>query len=307
MIVRKQPSLLRLFFILRGSIVLRILPQVLIVAGISALVVWTHYSRPGLIRDFSGAPFALLGIALSVFLAFRNNACYDHWWEARKHWGELLIASRNLARQTLLLDEIPEHGPAARQRLLNLAIAFAHALVLHLRPNDDAGKVLRRLLPDDLQRYRASRNPPGVLLDAMQQQLIGLSRRGALPDIPFQMLDRAIGDMTMVQGACERIRSTPVPFGYTLLLHRTAYLFCFLLPFGFADTLGWATPLAAALVAYTFFGLDALGSELEEPFGELPNDLPIGAIADIIEINLGEALGETDLPQTPTPVDYILM
>ncbi|HEY0268294.1 MAG TPA: bestrophin family ion channel, partial [Methyloradius sp.] len=83
--------------------------------------------------------------------------------------------------------------------------------------------------------------------------------------------------------------------------------FCFLLPFGFADILGWATPFATALAAYTFFGLDALGDELGDPFGDLPNDLPIGALADTIEINLRESLGETNLPPLPQPVDYILM
>jgi ion channel-forming bestrophin family protein len=121
------------------------------------------------------------------------------------------------------------------------------------------------------------------------------------------MLDGTVGRMSAVLAACERIRNTPVPFGYTLLLHRTAYLFCFLLPFGFADALGWATPFVTALVAYTFFGLDALGDELEEPFGTLPNDLPIVALADTIEINLREALGETDLPELPQPKDYMLM
>jgi putative membrane protein len=62
----------------------------------------------------------------------------------------------------------------------------------------------------------------------------------------------------------ERLANTVLPFAYTLLLHRTAYLFCFLLPFGLADTLGWSVPLAVVLVGYTFFGLYALGEELEE-------------------------------------------
>lgn len=97
-----------------------------------------------------------------------------------------------------------------------------------------------------------------------------------------------------------------MPFAYTLLLHRTAYLFCFVLPFGFADVLGWLTPLLTALVSYTFFGLDALGEELEEPFGLQANDLPIGAYATGVEITLRGALGDTDLPAAPVPVAYVL-
>ncbi len=60
------------------------------------------------------------------------------------------------------------------------------------------------------------------------------------------------------------------------------------------------------IVAYTFFGLDALGDELEEPFGTSPNDLPLDALCRTIEIGLKEALGETDLPAPLAPVDYCL-
>ncbi|KRD64197.1 bestrophin family protein [Ensifer sp. Root278] len=307
MIVRDRPSLLKLFFILRGSVIQRIFPQVLFVFGLSAFVVWAHRADPGIVPSVNSGPFALLGIALSVFLGFRNNACYDRWWEARKDWGQLIFTSRDLARQTLVLVDAKASENAARQRLLNIAIAFARALVGHLRPGNDATRALARL-PDDLAPgYKASRNAPDYLLREMGRDLAGLRASGAISDFQWAQLDGTVGRMSAMLAACERIRNTPVPFGYTLLLHRTAYLFCFLLPFGFADALGWATPFVTALVAYTFFGLDALGDELEEPFGVLPNDLPIMALAETIEINLREALGETDLPPLPQPKDYILM
>lgn len=123
----------------------------------------------------------------------------------------------------------------------------------------------------------------------------------------FQTLDGTVGRMALVQVACERISNTPVPFAYTLLLHRTAYLFCILLPFGFANALGWVTPFAVAMVAYTFFGLDALSFQLEEPFADIPNGLAISAMAETIEINLRDALGETNLPPLPLPRGFILM
>ena len=112
--------------------------------------------------------------------------------------------------------------------------------------------------------------------------------------------------MTASAASCERIRNTPVPFSYTLLLHRTAYLYCFLLPFGLVDTTGFMTPFVVAIVAYTFFGLDALGDEIEEPFGLESNDLPLYTLCRAIEINLRESLGETDLPPPLLPVDYLL-
>jgi putative membrane protein len=304
MIVRQRPGIFLLFFIVRGSIVLRVMPQIALIAALGALVVWLNEVSPTLLPRMSGGPFALMGIALSIFLSFRNSACYEHWWEARRHWGELIIANRTLARQTVFLQ--PLHADK-RRRLLTLAIAFSQALVVHLRPTPQDDKVRKFLSPRDLERYRGSSNSPDLLLQIIGEELAGLRSETHLSDIMFQMLDRTVTEMAMVQAACERIRSTPVPFGYTLLLHRTAYLFCFMLPFGFSDSLGWATPFAVAVVAYTFFGLDALSDELDEPFGELPNDLPIGALADTIEINVRQALGDTDLPPLPVPKDFVLM
>jgi ion channel-forming bestrophin family protein len=305
MIIRGRPSLFQLFFILRGSVILRVFPQILITVALSALVVWLHETRPGLLPAFNSAPFALFGIALSIFLGFRNNACYDRWWEARRHWGEVLAASRDLDRQTLVLAG--EEGDAARRRVLILAMAFSQSLVLHLRPGGDEQKALRWLAATDRESYAASRNKPHAVLRLMSATLAEARRDGLLDDIPHQTLERTLATLEMVLAACERLRSTPIPFGYTLLLHRTAYLFCFLLPFGFANLLDWATPLATGLVAYTFFGLDELGDQLEEPFGTRDNDLPIGALADQIELGLREALGESDLPPPPKPVNYVLM
>ncbi|GGD94786.1 membrane protein [Aureimonas endophytica] len=306
MIVRARPSAFRLFFILRGSIVPRILPQLGLVFALSALVVAAHRLSPALVPGSSAAPFALIGIALSIFLGFRNNAAYDRWWEARKSWGQLVFTCRDLARQTLILDEDAAEGPA-RAELLRLATAFAHALVLRLRPGASPAKLEASLPAALAARFAASRNGPDLLLRAIGETLARLRRAGRISDVEFGRLDETAGRMAATLAACERIRFTPLPFAYTLLLHRTAYLFCFLLPFGFADTLGWGTPFVSALVAYAFFGLDALGDELEEPFGTFPNCLPIEALAETIEINLREAMGETDLPPLLAPRDWLLM
>jgi putative membrane protein len=61
-----------------------------------------------------------------------------------------------------------------------------------------------------------------------------------------------------------------------------------------------------AIVAYTFFGLDALGDEIEEPFGLAANDLPLDAICRAIEIDLRESLGDTGIPPPLAPIDYRL-
>jgi putative membrane protein len=307
MIVRDKPNAFKLFFVMRGSIVPRILPQILVIAFIGALVAALQRIYPGLFPDYSTAPIALLGIALSLFLGFRNNACYDRWWEARQQWGQLIVDSRSLARQVVsYIDDSPPDAPRVQHRLIHLNIAFSHALKHRLRDSDPWEEISVYIEEQDRLVLQNSKNLPDALLRLMGQELASYLKRGQLPEILVHTLDNRLTSMAGILAACERIQSTPLPFAYMLLVHRTAYLYCFLLPFGLVGSLGFATPLIGAIVAYTFFGLDKLSEELEKPFGLASYDLALNAMTRTIEINLLEALGEAELPAFIQPKDHRL-
>ncbi len=307
MIVREKPNAFKLFFILRGSIVPRILPQIIFIALLGSVVVSVQHFFPGTFRAYTTAPFTLLGVALSLFLGFRNNACYDRWWEARRQWGQLVVDARSLARQaTSLIDNQIEGGPEAQKRLVCLTIAFSHALRHHLRQTDPWSDIKKYVAASDLELLQQSQNLPDCLLRLMGHELRNCRKNKLLSDILVQSIDERITSLAGILAACERIHNTPLPFAYMLLVHRTAYLYCFMLPFGLVASLGMATPLFCALIAYAFFGLDALSEELEEPFGLANNALPLDAMSRTIEINLLETLGETDLPSPLQPDAYFL-
>lgn len=59
--------------------------------------------------------------------------------------------------------------------------------------------------------------------------------------------------------------------------------------------------MVVAIIGYAFFGLDAVGDEIEEPFGYDVNDLPLSTLARMIEINLRQTLGERDVPEMLEP------
>jgi ion channel-forming bestrophin family protein len=120
------------------------------------------------------------------------------------------------------------------------------------------------------------------------------------------VLEASLTQLTDIQGGCERIKSTPIPFSYTALIHRIVALYCFGLPFGLTDTIKALTPIVVAIISYAFFGLDAVGDELEEPFGTDMNDLPLTALSTAIEINIRRRIGDTDLPAQPVPVNNVL-
>lgn len=305
MIVRPRPTTFQLLYAVRGSIMPVIIRDVLIVTLLSTLVVAAHRLMPHVVPVFPSSPLAFLGTALSIFLAFRNSSCYDRWWEGRKLWGLLTSSMRQFARQTLVLETDAE-GRALRVRLIHLSIAFVHTMIPHLRakPEADTSTLLTEA---DRGWIVQGQNPPKRVLLLISEELAKAYREGRITDIQFQMFDATVTHFGRALSGCERLGNTPVPFGYSLLLQRTAWLFCLFIPFGFADSLGWLTPIAVTIIAYCFFGLDAMGDQLERPFGTQSNAVPIEALARIIEINLREALGETNLPPMPQPVDHVLM
>ncbi len=291
MIVRPRTGFLKLFFVMRGSVVPRILPQILgfMVYG-AAVVAATRILKFDL-GNAGVAPFALLGVALSIYLGFRNNAAYDRWWEARKLWGQLVFEIRNFSRAaTAMIPERDELRP-----LLMDALAFCHFLRGELR-RVDTREAARPFVGDAVDEIHAATNRPDAVMRRMGQKIGALKRAGVLEAMDYRILDERLSAIAALQAGCERIMGTPLPFAYTLLLQRTAYIFCLLLPFGLAASAGWATPLFTGLIAYTFFGLDALSEELEDPFGMEANDLALDGLCRVCEISVFEALGETPPP-----------
>jgi putative membrane protein len=306
MIVRDRPSALRLFLVVRGSVLPNIWASLLGTTLLAIAVTCTHGTLWGHKIAIGAVPFTLMGLPLAIFLGFRNNVAYDRYWEGRKQWGELVTRSRSLARQCLSLMEPGDTPEGPRTRMLRRAIAFAHALRHGLRGSDPAADVQPWIVPDEWARLHQLPNLTHALMLEMGADLGRCLRERRIDPVLVPGIDATLSAMNGAATACERIRGTPIPFSYTLLLHRTAYLYCVLLPFGLVDAIGDLTPLVTLLVAYTFFGLDALGDEIEEPFGTSDHDLPLEAMCRTIEIDLRTALGDTQLPPPLLPVDYRL-
>ena len=313
MIVRDRPSGIRLFFVVRGSILKRIRATLVLntLSAIAVTVVHGHFFT--LKITLTTIPFTLIGLPLAIFLGFRNSAAYDRYWEGRKLWGELVLRCRSLSRQCQSFIQPPPAFPeqlaeaaVLHRRMVYRAIGFVHALRLQLRDLTDCSELQRWVTQADWQRLQTTVSKHDALMLEMGKDLGSCQRKGWIDACLAVSIDATLSAMTAAAASCERIKGTPVPFSYTLLLHRTAYLYCFVLPFGLVDTIGFMTPFVVAIVAYTFFGLDALGDEIEEPFGLEANDLPLDTLCRTIEINLLESLGEPVLASPPEPTNYCL-
>lgn len=307
MIVRDRPNPIALLIALRGSVVPDILPHILLVALFASAMTLVSQYHVLDVSHYTVMPVTLLGIVLSILLSFRNNAAYDRWWEARKQWGQMVYEIRSLARTSGTLlgnkesgNEESDNDEPCRRELLGLILAYAHALRGQLREEDVREDLLKVQTPAVVDQALAHRNGADWFLRRAGEWVGERYREGHLDSIGVSLLDQRLTALASVQAASERIAQTPLPFAYALLAHRTAYIYCYLLPFVLIGSLGWSTPLFVAVVAYTFFGLDRLAEHLEMPFGREANDLPLDTICRTNEISVAEALG--DPAPEPLPV-----
>lgn len=293
MIVRSQGNWLRMLLVWHGSVLPAVLPQLLLVLLISLGALYENGRLIGTHVHLDTAPFSLLGISLAIFLAFRNNASYQRYVEARQLWGNILIASRSLTSQ--VLTSLPE-GRIDRMVFARQLQAFVR-MARHQLRNSDPGPDLKDLLPPgQAAQLAAGAYRPILILKELRRSL-----NQAAQELPhggqlMWMFDAQLNSLGTAVGGCERIASTPIPYPYGVLLHRTIYAYCFLLPFGLEHAIGSGTPLISVLVAYTLFALEAIAQEIAEPFGEAPNSLALNAIGRNIERAVLE-LCELPLPE----------
>ncbi|WP_213301924.1 bestrophin family protein [Paraburkholderia sacchari] len=297
MIIRPAPNWFRMLFVWHGSVLKAIIPQLAFMTLVSVLAMYSHGRILGEKIPLNTTPFTLCGVALTIFLAFRNNASYERYWEARRLWGNALIAARTLTSQ--FRHYVPASSPLFEShRIPRLLIAFAYALKHQLRHSDPSADLTRLLGSAQATALTARVFQPIMLLDEARNHLAALNRAGVLSDTKLWILDRQLNELGAAVGGCERILSTPIPFSYGVLLHRTVYAYCALLPFGLIDSIGFATPLICVFVSYTLLALEAIAGEISDPFGFAPNNLALDSMTCTIERSVLELCDEAMPPAT---------
>jgi putative membrane protein len=297
MIVRPHQHWFLSLFSWRGSVLPNIFSRLSLnfALSVSAVLLLPYYDSLGL--HLTTAPFSLVGIAIAIFLGFRTNTSYARFNEARCLWGMLLITTRSISRQvqSILNDK------ADSLLVAQFLMAFSWSLKHQLR-GTNAQADLERLLPEPyLSEVLSSPLRTNRILLLLGEWLGQKYRAGQLSDIVWADIDKNLNEMAHIQGACERIANTPIPYAYGLILRRTVYLFCTILPFALVDDLRYLTPLISVFISYTFLSLEYVAEEIEEPFGTAPNDLALDAICTTIEINQLEMNNIQPLPEFIKP------
>ncbi len=267
--LRRNPSFFYQLVALRGSVVPAVLPYIIGFAALTAALV-TASGMGVAVPQTSFAPFAIFGVALSLFLGFRNFAAYERWWEARKIWGSVIGQVRSIDRDTTLFLVAAVDRQAVQ--------AHIHRFI------DEIAAIGRLPLP--------SHRPA---LGACAAHLHECARRQQLSEFGLRAFSDRLHQLEHAKAGLQRLQNTPLPFVYSLLVKRTCTLFCLLLPFATIDIASWFAPVIVAVSAYVFFGLARVTEVLEFPLEPGMNALDIDGFVIACKQPF-DGLDESDAP-----------
>ena len=230
----------------------------------------------------------LLGFVLSMLLVFRTNTAYDRWWEGRKLLGKMVNDSRNLAIKLHAI--LPEDDKENRDFFKKYLCFVPHLLSRHLSKQST-----KMELAQDQQHTEVEQlpHPPNALIWRIQNQVQKLYREGVITGDQLIILDTQLSGFLDVCGGCERIKNTPIPYSYSSFTKKFIVIYVITLPIAYAMSIGYMMTFLTVFVFYVLMSLEVLAEEIEEPFNNEENDLPMELIAQNIERNIIRIFSES--------------
>lgn len=273
--ISQQKSWIKTAINLQGSVIYDIWPRIVVSMAFAALITLIYHGGATGIHQPALASL-IPAIVLGLLLVFRTNTSYDRFWEGRKVIGGIIIFCRSLSRQIWI--NIPEKTPQDTQEKMGnirLMVGFLIATKLHLR-KEIADEQLKSIISEE--QYVELKNVNHMPLRVAKwigDYFRQLYDRNYIDTIQLSAYNQLLDQMVLNLTAAERILNTPLPPAYSIHLKQLLLIYCVLLPFQLVESLGWLTIPAVGVISFALLGIEAIGLEIENPFGYDPNDLPL--------------------------------
>ena len=253
------------------------------------------------VLDLSMAISTVLGVSVSLLLAFRTAAAYDRWWEARNIWGGIVNDSRTIVRQLIGFTSAGGEIIPEVKELAHLQIAWCKVLKNSLRKLDPLEGLTNHLSETVLSELKNHDNVPNAILNIIETQLSKLHQQCRINTYQFVAIDETIKRLCDEMGMCERIKNTVFPVQYSVYTRHGIILFIIMLPFGMLESTGPFVILISFFVAFFFAMIEAIAHYLKDPFENKGSDIPMTALCNTIEINILQMIGASELPLKAKP------
>ena len=258
--------------------------ELLLISAITTGIAWiklTYFPGSTMVDSLMGV-YSLVGFVLSLLLVFRTNTAYDRWWEGRKKWGELVNNTRNLAIKISAMKSDKE----TQQFFARMIPNYAFAMKEHLREGVDMDEL--ELTDEEFKLLEKVVHKPNFIAKMIYEKLDEMKKKNELTQEEYLTMDTNLKTFSDIIGACERIKNTPLPYSYSNFMKKFIFLYVSTMPLAFVNAFGYFSILITVFVFYILVGLEILAEEIEDPFGNDPNDLPTDELSQKIRDNVKE-------------------
>jgi putative membrane protein len=264
MIEYDRQNWLKTVFSLRGTALRRVVARVSVFTAYAAVIEGAVYTADKLgdwqLFGLSAGEHAVLGSLLGFLIVFRMNASNNRYWEGRSSWGQIINASRNLVRVGVAHTD---NGA----ELADLVSGYVICLRRSLQGNMDMLETEDFLPGHVCEQAERFGNPPTAVAAAISEWIEEEYRQGHLESQLVRHMEDQLSKLVDAQGACEKIRKTPMPFVYVVMIKQLILVYLLTLPFAILPHAGWWSPVVMAIVALALFGIEEASVEIEDPFG----------------------------------------
>lgn len=229
---------------------------------------------------------SILSIVLGLFLVFRMNSAYERWWEGRSKWGLMVNDSRNLAQKLSAI--LPKNEIKNRLFFKIMLGNFPFALKEHLRQGVLFDEIENPGSDKAMEQLKSAKNVPNVILTLIYARIQTLFAAQVITGEQLIVLDTELHQYSSIQGACERIKNTPIPYSYSMYIKKFIFIFVVTLPFGFVTAFSYFTIPIVIMLFYILVSIELIAEEIEDPFGHDINDLPTDELSEKIRNDVNE-------------------
>jgi putative membrane protein len=230
-------------------------------------------------------------IVLGLLLVFRTNTAYERYWEGRKLWGVMIHNGRILARNIYFF--IPTKTDRDREKKLDyiqLVGTWVWAIKVHVRKEDLETELKNLLTPNQFTELQTIQQRPLRIANWLADYFIRMYERNLINYHFLIELNQSMDRILEAMIACDRIASTPLPKAYSIHLKHLLLIYCLSVPFTFVEELNWLTVPAVGVITFSLLGIEEIGLEIENPFGNDPNDLPLEKFCYILQSDIAELI-----------------
>ena len=290
MIQYNPKSWFSLIFDVYSRYVIRSLfPLILFAAVLTTFLCFLFIDVLDIVITDTKAFHSILGVILGLFLVLRTNTAYDRWWEGRKLWGQLVNDTRQLSIKlsTFIPKDATDDLLFFRKMIPNITFAMKE----HLRDSIMVGEM--DFYSDEVKdRIIKGKHRPNVISKLLMERVHELRKKEVITAEQLFILDKELKGFTDIIGACERIKSTPIPYSYSMFIKKFLFIYSITLPMTFIGEFGYWSIILVVMAFYFLMSVELISEEIEDPFGKDINDLPLDELCVKIKKNIIEIFNQ---------------